>query len=154
VRPEKVRIIDVERIPFVACRMIGRDVQRLEVVVLGLDLRAGGKVKPHPHEDRLDLPLDDRQRMEMPQLSIDAGEGDVDPLAGEAFLEVDIGELLLPGSDGLGRLLLQGVQEAPRFGAGFRIDLADQLEQPSDPPLPTEELYPERLEPRRIGQGG
>jgi len=127
VRSEEVGIVDVEGVPFIACRMVGRDVQRLEVVVLCLDLWACRNIESHPYEYRLDLALHDRQRVETPQLPIDAGEGDIDTLT-RNLLKERIGKLPLTGGDGFGRPPLEVVQEAPRLGAGPWLDLADHLE--------------------------
>ena len=44
-----------ERVLHVARRVVRREIQRLEVVVVVLDLRSVGDAEPHRDEDRLDL---------------------------------------------------------------------------------------------------
>ena len=58
--------------------MVGRDVERFEVVVLALDLRTGGDIESQAQEDRFDLLLYLGQEVTMPYGVIDAGEGKVD----------------------------------------------------------------------------
>src|SRR6267378_8159722 len=49
------RIRDPQRVPFLPRRMAGRDVERLEVVVIGLDLWALDRLETHRGEDARDL---------------------------------------------------------------------------------------------------
>ena len=64
VRPQQRVLAQVERVLHVARRMIARDVEGLEVVVVALDLRTLGDREAEPGEDRDDLVVDARQRMQ------------------------------------------------------------------------------------------
>ena len=69
---------EIERVLHVARRMLGRHVERFEVVVVVFDLGAFEHLIAQAREDRLDLLAHDRQRMAMADLRGAAGQGDVD----------------------------------------------------------------------------
>ena len=73
--------VDKERVLGVARRMIGGEIERLEVVPVGLHLRAGIDRIAHLPKDVLHLLAHDGDRMEMTQAGLAAGEGDVEGLA-------------------------------------------------------------------------
>ena len=56
-------LIDIERILLILCRMVRRDVQFLEVVLIILDLRSFNNLISHANEDALYFFLRDRIRM-------------------------------------------------------------------------------------------
>ena len=70
----------VEGILHRAGRMVGRDVQRLEVVPVVLDLRAFGDTEPEAREDLDGLALDDRERVEAAQPRRAPGQAHVEPV--------------------------------------------------------------------------
>ena len=63
--------VDVERVPEVAGRVVGRDVEHLEVRDVVLDLRALVRDEPELAEDL----LDPRDRLERPGGGCPAGSG-------------------------------------------------------------------------------
>ncbi len=72
--------IDVERILLVLCRVVRRDVQGFEVVVVLLDLRSVDDFIPHADEDVLDLLKCHRIRMQMAALHFPCRERHIDGL--------------------------------------------------------------------------
>ena len=60
-------VVDVERVPGVPGRMVGREVERLEIVVVGLDLGPLGDREAHLQEDVLDLLLEEPDGWAAPQ---------------------------------------------------------------------------------------
>ena len=72
---------DYQRVLRVARGMVGREVERLEVVVIGLDLGPFGDRVSHPLEDFDDLIHRPYERMLNAKLAPVSGQGDI-----EAFL--------------------------------------------------------------------
>src|SRR5262249_5254675 len=64
VGPEQRALADVERVLHVTRRVVSRNVERLEVVVVALDLRALGHREAKPREDGDDLVVHAGQRVE------------------------------------------------------------------------------------------
>ena len=77
---------DEQRILSVARRMVRRKVERLEVVVVGLDLRPFAHGVAHRLEDGDDLVHHAQHGMFYADGALDAGEGDVEALGGEGGL--------------------------------------------------------------------
>ena len=67
VRAQDAAALDVEGVLHVARGVVGRHVQRLEVVPVGLDLRPRADHEPELEEDVLDLAPHLRQRVQRPQ---------------------------------------------------------------------------------------
>jgi hypothetical protein len=76
----EVWVRNEERILHVPGRMVVGKVERLEVVVVGFDLRPFGDLEPETGEDAGDLLGDDRKGMLAPQRRATTGKGDVDAL--------------------------------------------------------------------------
>ena len=76
---------DIEGVLRVARRMILRDVQRLEVVVVELDLRAFRDREAKTEENLLELVEDDVQRMLLANHDLVARKGNVNGLGSELF---------------------------------------------------------------------
>src|SRR5438445_3075770 len=74
----------VQRVLHGARRVRGRDVERLEVVPVVLDLRTFGDAVPEPGEDVLQLALDLRDEMQMPPGTAVPAGGEVETLAAGA----------------------------------------------------------------------
>jgi len=62
-RAEEKAAADVQGVPIIPSRMMGRKIERLEVVVIRLDLRALLDRKAHTQEDILNLLLKDQHRV-------------------------------------------------------------------------------------------
>ena len=134
-RPEEQFLAEIERVPVIPGGVMGREVEGLEIVVLGFDLRPLGHGKPHGPEDALDLLFEDRQGVERPP-------GDNVPRQGrvERRRAVCRGLRRLRGRRQGGKLLLnidlELVQELPRprlFGRGQAFELFE--EQGDDVPV-------------------
>ncbi len=79
-RPITRPLGDVDRVPQVARRMVGRDVQRLEVHRVGLDLRPLEHLEAEAVQDLAQIALDRHRGMEMPDADRAARRGHVDRL--------------------------------------------------------------------------
>ncbi len=77
----RARKLAIERVVRVARGVVGRDVQRLEVVVLELDLGAVEHREAHRSEQVLELARDLRQRMQRTALGAPAGQRRVEVAA-------------------------------------------------------------------------
>ena len=105
---------DVEGILHIARGVILRQVERLKVVVVRLDLRAFLHRKAHLQKDFLDAVQRDRERMQMSDLHRAAGQRDID------LLGVDLGRQFT-----LGKFLRLLREELLEFGSRLVDDLAD-----------------------------
>ena len=113
--------LEIQRVVHVHCRMIGRKVQRAEVVPLVLGLGPGRDREAQITEDRLDFLHHDRD-----------GVLGTAPLAASGHREIDRGrrgrhggELGAPRDDGLLELLLYGVEQRTKGWAILRRQLRD-----------------------------
>ncbi len=100
----------VEGVHLTAGGVLGRDVERVEIVPVALDLRAFGDREAHIGEDSGDLLGDLAHGVDRTLRHRAGGQRDVEGLGGEAGLEGGVGE---PGA-GLGeggvQVVLQGVE--------------------------------------------
>jgi hypothetical protein len=129
--------IEEERVVHLARRMAFREVQRGEIQLVGLDVRAFGDGKAHVGEDRGQFVdhLADRVdaaglRRRRPQR-----QGDVDGLAGKARLQGGLGEHVPARGDGVGDLRLQAVERRSHDLSLLRGHLAERLHLFGDPAL-------------------
>ena len=131
---------DIEGVLRVARRMILRDVQRLEVVVVELDLRAFRDREAKTEENLLELVEDDVQRMLLANHDLVARKGNVNGLSSELFFERRLLEqLFLLVDDGLD-LSANVVDELADNRALLRSNVLHTLEQSGQLALLTEEL--------------
>src|SRR3984893_2177119 len=120
---------EVEGVPVLAGGMAGRDVERFEVVPLGLDLGAELDVVAEALEDSLDLPLHLREHVDVPASERWTGERDVDCLGLGDVREACPLELGAPrGKGDLDRAfgLVRGLTQGGSFR---RSHLADARQQ-------------------------
>src|SRR5215470_11342273 len=82
-RTQRQPLVDVERVLRAARRVIGRDVQRVEVVEVGLDLRAVLDLVAHRDEDVFDLLPQQRDRMKVAPPYAASGQRYVNALFGQ-----------------------------------------------------------------------
>ena len=134
--------------------MVGRDVQCLEVVVLGLDLRAGRDVEPHALEDGLDLALNLSQRVQVSDGAADSGHRHIDALAQQPRVE---GSRLDAAGAFLERVrdaVAQLVQQPAGLALVLGRDVAESLEQLRHAALASQVLDAEGLERRGVADAG
>ena len=81
--------------------MVGRKVQRLEIVVVAFDLRPFGDRITHGDEDGDDLVHRAQHRMAHAELAVNAGQGHVDALGGKLGFGAGAGYPLLRRRDRL-----------------------------------------------------
>ena len=122
--------LEVEGVEHLPGGMLRRDVERLEIVPVVLDVRALGDGKAHVGEDRDDLLGGLADRMDA-ALGARAGrQGDVDPLGVQPRVERPLGQERAAGRQRRLDLLLERVERlaglAPLLGRQ-RAQLLDQL---------------------------
>src|SRR5947209_8760943 len=78
-RPQKGLRADVKRIPHVARRMVGRDIQSLEIVIVGFDFRTLYVLKSKPMKDFFHFSKRLRDRMKAAIGKWIAGKREIDP---------------------------------------------------------------------------
>ena len=110
---------DVERILHVPGRVLGRHVERLEIVVVGLDLRAGDDGEAEFAEGLADLGRDQGHGMQAAAAGSKPGDGGVEPGQGHVLGgPVEGGE---PGVVESGQGLLDGVGGAAGLAAAVGV---------------------------------
>ena len=134
--------------------MIGRRVEGLEVVVLGLDLGPVDDLVAHADEDVLDLALGLSHQMQMPERRPPSREGDVDLVFAQAVDQLLSLELLAPGFHGVLRALRIEVAHLAHFWTFLRRQFGDGAQQQNQLGLAAQEAHPRVLERREIGGGG
>ena len=139
-------VADVEGVLRVARRVVLRNVERLEVVVVGLDLRAFGHREAHAEEDLLDLFEHLGQRVELAERRGPAGHRHVELFERELLVEqgrLDRGGALLDERlDARTHL----VGELPDLRALLGRELAHLLEDDGELPLLAEVFDPQVVE--------
>ncbi len=79
-RSEQDITVDIKRILLILCRMVGRNVQRLKVVIVFLYLRSLHDLITHSDKDTLHFLQGDRVRMAVPHLISLRGKRHIDHL--------------------------------------------------------------------------
>ena len=152
--PQRGRV-DVEGVLHVPGGVIGRDVERLEVVPVELDLRPGGDLVAEAGEDGGDLVGGPGERV-----PVAAGQEapprqrDVEGRAAELGLQAEVGQGGLPGGEQGLHLVADAVGDLadPRPLLGGQAPHAAQ--RGGELALLAEEADPERLERRLVGGAG
>ena len=93
----------------------GRESELVEVVVDGLDLAIVDDLVAEPEEGVLDDPAGERRRMQRPEATLLAGQGDIHAVLGQLAVELGALELLLAAVDRRLEPLAQRVQRHPRL---------------------------------------
>ena len=109
VRAQQAAVAEIEGVVHRARRMVRREVQRLEVVPVVLDLRAVGELVAQPGEDVGDALERAPDRMQAAARAVDARQGDVDGLGRQARGERGIFERGLARGDGGGERIARPV---------------------------------------------
>ena len=132
----------------VAGGMVGREVQRLEVMAVVLDLRAVGDRVAHTQEDLLDAAPHDRDRMESAPSRAPSGQCDIDLLGRAASLDLALLEVGRQEGDGLFDLSLGGVGPGAESPPLLRRNIPDAGKESRHEPLFPPEVAP--LQPFEI----
>ena len=131
--------------------MVGRSVEGLEVVVLGLHLGALGDLVAHADEDILDLPLRLGDEMEMAQGRGPARQADVDALLLQ-FVHQFLGlQRRSAHFEGLLEFAPDEVSDLSDFGPLGRRKLGDGAEKQGQIGLAAEEANPHALQGSQVG---
>src|SRR6266851_4222023 len=134
-RPEQKVRREVERIPVLARRMAGRDVERLDVVPLGLDLRAELDLVAQRFEHCLDLALHLREHVDVAAADRRAWKRDVDRLRFGDLGQPRFLELVPLGRQRRLDRALGLVGRLAESSALLRRQLADVRQQAADAPV-------------------
>ncbi len=112
-----------------------RNVERGEIIVVGLDLRAFGDGETHIAEDLHDLVVDLGQRMDPPARLAARGKREVEALFHQAARQLDFAERGFARGNRGGHAVLEAVDRgAPRF-ALLRAHCAEGFEELGDAAL-------------------
>ena len=124
VRAQDAAALDEEGVLHVARGVVGRRVQRVEVVPLGLDPRTGADLEAEAQEDVLDLAAHQRQRVQRPQRPAARRQRHVDG-ARQVFAQALLVE---PGQPLGDRLLDLGLGAVGRLADGRALPRGDAPE--------------------------
>ena len=153
VRAQQHAVGDEEGVVQGTGRVIGRRVESLEVVVLGLDLGPFGDLVAHADEDVLDLPLGLIDQVQPPEGRRPTGQGDVHALPVQ-----DVQQLI--GLDdhpalferGLERLA-DDVAELAQFRPLLRRQLGDAAQQHGEIGFAAEKAYARLFDRSQVRRG-
>src|SRR6187431_2298511 len=144
--------VDIERVPEIAGRVVGRDVEHLEVRDVVLDLGTLVYDEPELLEDRGDLAHRLDTRVERAATERPTGRRDVDRLALQAALELAAAECRAAvGQRGLDRLA-DPVGDGTDLRSVFGRQAADATQDRRQSPLLAEDVELERIERRSVGR--
>jgi hypothetical protein len=144
----------VERVHHLPRGMLGRDVERGEVVPVVLDVRPLGDRETHLAEDRGQLVdgLADRVHAAIGQRA--RRQRDVDALARQPRIQLGLGKADAPRLDQPGDLVLGQIERRAAGLALVGLDRAQRLHQLGDAALLAQPLDAQRLQRRTVGGGG
>jgi hypothetical protein len=145
--------VDIERVPQVARRVVGRDVEHLEVGEVVLDLRALVGHEPELLEDLGDLAHRLDARVQRAAVDGPAGRGDVDRLGGQARLELRAPERAAALAERTLDRLADRVGDGADLGPILSRQRADPAQHRREPALLAQDVKLEGLESRDIGGG-
>jgi len=137
-------------------RMIGRDVQLGEIVVVILDVRTLGDGEAKIGEDRGDLVEHLRNRMNATLRFGPGRQRDVDRLVAEARIQSRIAEFDFACGDGVRDFIAQAVEQRTIDLAFVRLHGAERLQKLADRPFLAERCHADRFQcgfvrPNRYG---
>ncbi len=137
--------------------VLGRDVQGVEVVPVGFDLRAFGDGKAHIGEDRGQFLHHLGDRMDRAHAARPGGQGDVEPFRAQAGVKGGIAKRGLFGAQGGVDFILEQVEHGAGGFALIGVHLAKARHQCRDLALFAKGGQPQLFQPglaRDIGNGG
>ena len=140
----------------VARRMVFREIQFGEVVVVGLDVRPFGDGKAHVGEDRGQFVGHLGDRMDAADLGrrLAHRQGDVDALGVEAGFERRVFERLAARGERCVDAILQPVDQRPLGLALFRWQRAERLQERGEGAVLAKRRDTRRFERRVVAGGG
>ena len=141
-----VLALKIEGVVHLAGRMLGRDVQRREVVEIILDVRPLGDGEAHLAEDRDAFLGHLADRVQMPARPRARRQGDINRLVGEARLERDRIEIGLARCDRILDRILHPVEGLTGLLAGVAVELAQALHLRGDTALLAKRRHADSLE--------
>ena len=139
-----------ERVVHLARRMAGREVERGEIVVVGLDVGTFGDREAHIGEDRGDFVDDLADRMDAAPFGgrLAHRQRHIHLLGGEPCLDGGVAQIGLAGGDGICDAGLQAVDGRPCRLAFLRAHRSQRLQ-----PLRDRALLAERRHAHRLDRG-
>ncbi len=152
-RAQEIAAGEPEGVLHVARGVVRRDVEGVEVVVLGFDFGAVENGESERGEDVLDFRLDAADGMQMAAGGRGRGQREIDPLGVEAGLGGGGLEARLAGLERGFETLLDGVQQLAGAGALLGRELAEVLRDLREGALASEDLDADGFEARGGGLG-
>ncbi len=113
-RAQQAAVAEVERVVHRARRMVRREIQRFEIVIVVFDLGTFGDIVAEPREDLGHAVERARDRMQPAALGATAGQRDVDALGREALIKRDLLERRLARGDRVGDRFLGAIDVGRR----------------------------------------
>ena len=145
---------DEQRVLHLPRGVVGRDVERVEVVPLGLDLGPLGDLVAH-RDEHVGQPVGDhRDRVPGARRRPVVGQRDVDPLGDQDLLVTVPLEFLLAGGQGVPDARDGGADAAPGVGLGLRRKRADLGPRRRQRRPVARVRQPGRLELVQVARGG
>src|SRR5690348_4761570 len=145
-RAQQATVTEVEGVVHGACRMVRREVQRLEVVPVVLDLRAIGTLVAEPREDRRDAFQRAGDRVDAAALAIAPGQADVELLGSEAAIELGLFQHLLARGQRVGESILHAVHFGAARLALIRRQCTKRLQCSGDDAILAQQSDAQRIE--------
>ena len=138
-------VLDVEGVLRVARRVVLREIEQLEVVVVVLDLRALDHVKAHAGEHVDQLILHEGDRVHAAQRRVLARFGDVDGLACELLFLLELFDFAVQRVELRGELFAHLVDHLAGLRAHVRGELAHRAQQHRQVALLAQQLQAQRV---------
>ena len=124
---------NIERVLHLACRMIGRRIQRIKVMELVFDIRPFGNIKPHLPENGYDFFINFAHRMNTPLILRTNRQADVNRFAGKFLVQLLFFQNgFLSFQRGL-HFRLQNIEGLPCFLLFFNRQTAERLHHLGNP---------------------
>ena len=145
--------LHVERVVVGAGGMVRRDVQRAEIVPVGLDIEALADAETHGAEDRRHLLHGAADRVDE---TVQAGrrrQADIDALGGELGLDLRLFELRAPRVDRGGQLVLEPVERGPTLAPLLGGGGTECFQQLCERPLLAERGHAHRVPCTQVWRG-
>src|SRR6185312_13477307 len=151
-RAQQASVAEVEGVVHGARRMMRREIQRLEIVPVILDLRAVGTLVTQPREDRRDALQRASDRVDAAAFAVAPGQADVELLRSQSALELGLFQHLLARGQCIGETLLDPVHLGTARLALVRRQCAERLQRRGDDAALAQQAHAQRVERlQRVG---